>query len=67
MAIEDEAGMWLRYFNEHHKRTVYGTDGYRNLGLSLETEWKLVKMRDTQLQLEHCQSWIGNKRSDPER
>jgi hypothetical protein len=65
MSIEKEAQTWLAYFNKHHKRTVYGTDGYRNLGLSLETEWKLAQMRETQIKLEHCPSWVGNKRTEP--
>lgn len=63
MPIEDEAKTFLAYFAEHHNRTVYGTEGYRNLGLSLETEWKLAQMRETQIKLEHCPSWVGNKKA----
>lgn len=64
MPMKDEHDS-VRATFDGFKRTVYGTQGYREVRAafeSLEDEMNLNRRRDALLFEEQCQSWVGNGR-----
>lgn len=61
MPVEDEAKTTLDTFRRHYTRTVYGTEGYREVHkhLSLESEFQLAQRRPALLVEEHSETWVA--------